>query len=146
MVLRTRPTSAAARSDSREPPVGRPGPTTVADLSCCVIVPLIACHRHYPGGTDETQLRTASSTAAFPMVEVGRLPRLKFSGPARRSLALWPADSLNCQCSPLTPKALDRSLPPDRLRLLPGVQLPPGMGLAPTGTITPLHDALHRIC
>ncbi len=51
-----------------------------------------------------------------------------------RVMARRLAELLN---SPLTPRALDRLLSPDRPRLLPGVQPPPGMGLAPTGTITP---------
>ena len=41
------------------------------------------------------------------------------------------------QNRPLSPRAPDRSLPPDRPRLLPGMQPPPGVGLAPTGTHRP---------
>ena len=33
--------------------------------------------------------------AAFPFRAEGRLPQLAFSGPARRSLTLWPANSLS---------------------------------------------------
>src|ERR1700737_2747294 len=74
--------------------------TTTMDLSCCVAIPLVACHRHYPGGTDEARLCSASPTAAFPVRVAGRLPQLTFSGPAQSSLALWPADSLNCPRQP----------------------------------------------
>ena len=42
----------------------------------------------------------ASPTLAFPFRVEGRLPRLTFSGPAQRSLALWPADSLSCPWQP----------------------------------------------
>ena len=73
--------------------------TATADLPCCVKVPLVACHRHYPGGTVAALLAGCPSVA-FPMPMVGRLPRLTFSGPARRSLALWPADSLSCPRQP----------------------------------------------
>src|SRR5262249_33996075 len=58
------------------------------------------CHRPYPGGTDKARLLSALPTRAFPFRAEGRLPRLAFSGPARRSLALWPADSLNCLRQP----------------------------------------------
>jgi hypothetical protein len=73
--------------------------TATADLPCCVKVPLVACHRHYPGGTVAAWLAGCHSVA-FPMPVVGRLPRLTFSGPAQRSLALWPADSLSCTRQP----------------------------------------------
>ena len=79
-------------SDSRRGPVYLSRATgltaqnavTTTVLSCCVIVPLVACQSHYPGGTDQARLRSAWSTAAFPMPVVGRLPQLTFSGPARQ--------------------------------------------------------------
>ena len=74
--------------------------TPEADLSCCLRIPLVACYRHYPGGTDGVRLLLTSPTLAFPFRAEGRLPRLAFSGPARRSLALWPADSLSCPRQP----------------------------------------------
>lgn len=37
------------------------------------------------------------TSVAFPFRWEGRLPQPKFSRPARRSLTLWPADSLSCQ-------------------------------------------------
>ena len=75
--------------------------TSEADLSCCLRIPLVACHRHYPGGTDGVRLLLTSPALAFPLRVEGRLPRLAFSGPARRSLALWPADSLSCPRQPV---------------------------------------------
>ena len=79
-------------SDSRRGPVYLSRATgltaqnaaTTTVLSCCVIVPLVACQSHYPGGTDQARLRSAWSAAAFPMPVVGRLPRQTFSGPARQ--------------------------------------------------------------
>ena len=101
---------------------------TPADLSCCVMFPLVACHRHYPGGTDKARLFFGFADMAFPIRAVGRLPRLTFSGLARRYCALWPADLLSCRGNPLMSKALDRSLPPDRLRLrFTWSTIPPGL-------------------
>jgi hypothetical protein len=85
-----------------------------------------------------------SSDLAFPFPAEGRLPRLTFSGPARRSLTLRPGHSLSGPCRPWTSKALDRSLPPDRLRLLPGGQPPSRMGLAPIGSTPPFHGARRK--
>ena len=85
------------------------------------------------------------SDMAFPYLREGRLPRHEFSRLTQRSLALWPADLLNGYYRPLTSRALDRLLPPDRSRLLPGGQPPSGEGLAPSGSITPLHGAPQMI-
>jgi hypothetical protein len=57
-------------------------------------------------------------TTAFPLWLEGRHSRLTFSGPARRSLTLWPASSQNCLKQPFASKALAGLSPPQRLRLL----------------------------
>jgi hypothetical protein len=75
--------------------------STTVDLSrdhpwgfpCCVWSPMHTCHRHYPGRSEE----------ACPLVYLHRLrpslcnsqvaPAIVFSGPAQRSLMLWPARS-----------------------------------------------------
>jgi hypothetical protein len=109
---------------------------------CLRADPLVACHRHYPGETVRLRLFSKLTTAAFPVRAAGRLSQLAFSRLARRSLPLWPADSLSRpEDGPLTSKALDCLLPPNRLGLLPGAQPLPGRGLAPLGFNTPKHNA-----
>ena len=79
-------------SDSRRGPVYLSRATgltaqnaaTTTVLSCCVIVPLVACQCHYPGGTEQVRLLSTWSAAAFPNQAVGRLPQLAFSGPAQQ--------------------------------------------------------------
>ena len=66
---------------------------------CCIRPPARACRRHYPGGGDRCFV--PPSALAYPVA--GSLPRnvggsasaLSVSRPARRSLALRPARSLN---------------------------------------------------
>jgi hypothetical protein len=112
---------------------------------CLRADPLVACHRHYPGETVRLRLFSKLTTAAFPVRAAGRLSQLAFSRLARRSLPLWPADSLSRpEDGPLTSKALDCLLPPNRLGLLPGAQPLPGRGLAPLGFNTPKHNARPR--
>jgi hypothetical protein len=55
-------------------------------VPCCVGDPLAACPRPYPGGTWGPRSFVVPQASAFPFQAEGRLPRLTFSGPARRSL------------------------------------------------------------
>ena len=66
-------------------------------------ITLPTCRAHYPGGTEQVQQSIASpSRAAFAGLPAGRLPRHTFSRPARASLALRPARSLNRPRRPLS--------------------------------------------
>src|SRR4051794_35832317 len=103
--------------------------------------PLAACHRPYPGGTRGLRSFVPPRTAAFPFRAEGRLPQQAFSGPARRSLALWPAGALSYRSSPLTSKALVVSLPPQPLRLLPAGTTSCRRGSRTHGTYHTFHGA-----
>src|SRR5262249_36177629 len=93
--------------------------TTQTDLPCCVGVPLPRAIVITPVKSKAPRSFRNPWTAAFPFQAEGRLSPLAFSGPARRSLTLWPAGSQNCPRQPFPSKALAGSLPPRRLRLLP---------------------------
>src|SRR5262249_20844253 len=93
--------------------------TTQTDLPCCVGVPLPRAIVITPVKSTAPRSFRNPWTAAFPFQAEGRLSPLAFSGPARRSLTLWPAGSQNCPRQPFPSKALAGSLPPRRLRLLP---------------------------
>ena len=118
---------------------------TVADLSCLRDIPLVACHRHYPGGTDKAQVVHGFTGGGLPLSGRGSTPATNifeacstFTHVMARRLAELPCGS------PLPSKALNHSLPPDRLRLLPGGQPPSRMGLAPIGSTPPLHGARRK--
>jgi hypothetical protein len=86
------------------------------------------------------------SGMAFPFPTEGRLPRLTFSGPARRSLALWPDDSLS---RPRRPFDIGGSRPFVTSRSTPiaswwSTSLP-GVGLAPTGSHRPFTTHAGRV-
>src|SRR5436190_7983710 len=110
------------------------------DLPCLRCRPLAACHCHYPGETQDPIDRSGGPwTAAFPLSAGGRLSRFTFSGPARHSLALWPASSLSCLKQPFDiggsrPFVVSRTTP-----TASGWNDPvAGVGFAPTGHTTPI--------
>src|SRR5215469_13516968 len=52
------------------------------------------CHRHYPGKFDGACSLVLSIVSGLPCVTVrSAFPAIAFSGPAQRSLTLWPARS-----------------------------------------------------
>src|SRR5215472_4568819 len=54
------------------------------------------CHRHYPGRFDGACSLVLSIASGLPCVTVrSAFPAITFSGPAQRSLTLWPARSPN---------------------------------------------------
>jgi hypothetical protein len=116
---------------------------TGPDLPCCVIVPLLACHRHYPGGTGPAQL-PGLPDMVFPYVQEGRLPRRTFSRPARRSLALWPANSLSCLTQPFDIKDSRLFVASRSASTASRWPVPFWMGLALIGTTTPSHGVLYN--
>ena len=61
------------------------------------------CQHHYPGGSRSVRVSLASRpTIGLPLDPGESAPALRFSRPARRSLAFRPAWSLSCSCSPST--------------------------------------------
>ncbi len=73
------------------------------------------------------------STAAFPEILPGRLPRFGLSRPAQRSLTFRPACSLNRPRRSVSSEASTDLLPPPPLRLLPAGTTRRRVGIAPTG-------------
>ena len=79
------------------------GPCPTTDEASHVASSLIfhACRHQYPGGSRPVLLRLASrSTIGLPLNSGGSAPATNVSGPAQCLLALRPAWSLNCSCSP----------------------------------------------
>jgi hypothetical protein len=85
-VLRASPSSAAARSDSHESPVGRPARPPRRVSRVALAIPLPRALVLTPVESSALTSFGCSWTSAFPLRAEGRLPRLTFSGPARRSL------------------------------------------------------------
>ena len=73
------------------------------------------------------------STAAFPEILPGRLPRFGLSRPAQRSLTFRPACSLNRPRRSVSSEASTDLLPSPPLRLLPAGTTRRRVGIAPTG-------------
>jgi len=97
-----------------------------------------------PAGSMELVPSSFSIASGLPCVTVRSAPAIIFSGPAQRSLPLWPADSPSRLMRPSTPEAPAALLPPPPPRLLPG-----GANQFPGGTCTrwspaPFHGALLR--
>jgi hypothetical protein len=91
-VLRTSPPPHTARPVSRELPVD-PYRHHRWGFPCCVWSSLPACHRHYPGRSDEACPLVYLIVCGLPCVTVRSAPAITFSRPAQRSLTLWPARS-----------------------------------------------------
>jgi hypothetical protein len=91
-VLRTSPPPHAARPISHELPVD-PDCDHRWGFPCCVWSPLPTCHRHYPGRSDGACSLVLSIVSGLPCEKVRSAPAIIFSGPAQRSLTLWPARS-----------------------------------------------------
>ena len=91
-VLRTSPPPHTARPVSRELPVDRYRDHRWG-FPCCVWSPMRTCHRHYPGRSDGAVRSSISIVGGLPCVTVRSAPAIIFSGPAQRSLTLWPVRS-----------------------------------------------------
>ena len=79
------------------------GPCPTTDEASHVASSLIfhACRHQYPGGSRPVLLRLASRSAiGLPLNSGGSAPATNVSRPAQCLLALRPAWSLNCSCSP----------------------------------------------
>jgi len=89
------------------------------DFPSCVESPLYTCRRHYPGGTAGCLRRSPSpAAAAFPKIQLGRLPHCLFRG----LLSVHSHYGLHTRrvaMRPSPPEALKISSPPPSLRLLP---------------------------
>src|ERR1700691_1725749 len=72
-----------------------------------------------PVGSVELVRSSIPTAGGLPRVTVRSAPAIVFSGPAQRSLMLWPARSRSRQAT-LTPRAPTALLPPLPPRLLPG--------------------------
>ncbi|MFO7745501.1 MAG: site-specific DNA-methyltransferase [Psychroflexus sp.] len=98
---------------------------------CCLEPPPYTCRRHYPGGIPGCPCRSPSpETAAFPIIQLGRLPHYLFRGLLSvhshyglhtRQVAMRPSSS----------EALKISSPPPSLRLLPAGATFAGWGCLP---------------
>ncbi len=82
-------------------------------IPLCRAIVIAPAEPHEPGCL-------GSCDVAFPFRTEGRLPQLAFSRLIRRSLRVTARTLAERLAPPFSSKALDRSLPPDRLRLLPG--------------------------
>ena len=91
-VLRTSPPPHTARPVSRELPVD-PDCHHRWGFPCCVWSPIRTCHRHYPGRSDGAVRSSISIVGGLPCVTVRSAPAIIVSGPAQRSLTLWPVRS-----------------------------------------------------
>jgi hypothetical protein len=60
---------------------------------------VLACHRHYPGGIRTPKSFSRCPDGGLPHLLAGSAPALGLSRPARRSLALRPANSLSRQAA-----------------------------------------------
>jgi hypothetical protein len=79
---------------------------TARGFPCCVGSPLLACRRHYPGGTAGSGRFSGCnprlpSSCGLPRFCGGSAPTSRISRPARRSLALRPACSRSRLSDPL---------------------------------------------
>jgi len=91
--LRASPPPHPTRSISHELPVD-PDSDHRWGFPCCVWSPLPTCHRHCPGRSDGASSLSVSIVSGLPCEKVRSAPAIIVSGPAQRSLVLWPA------CSP----------------------------------------------
>ena len=92
-VLQASPPPHTARPVSRELPVD-PYRDHRWGFPCCAWSPMPTCHRHYPGRFDGACSLVVSIASGLPCVTVrSAFPAIIFSGPAQRSLTLWPARS-----------------------------------------------------
>jgi len=91
-VLQASPPPHTARPISHELPVD-PDRSHRWGFPCCVWSPLPACHRHYPGRLNGACSLVVLHPSGLPRVTVRSAPAIVVSGPAQRSLTLWPARS-----------------------------------------------------
>ncbi len=94
------PTPHTARPVSHEIPVD-PHAITAGASRVASGPHLLACHRLYPGRTEEADSLVLPSNSGLPTTDDGSAPALNISGPPQRSLVLWPACSPSRLCDPL---------------------------------------------
>jgi len=142
-VLRVSPPPHTVRPVSRELPVD-PYYDHRWGFPCCVLVSSAYMPSPLPRQVRWSLFaRPSPSSAAFPVKKFGSAPAIIVSGPAQRSLSLWPVRSRSRPAT-FPSKAPTASLPPLPFRLLPG-----GANQFPGGSCTPLkssafHGALFR--
>ncbi len=106
-----------------------------------------ACRAHYPGGSNRCLSVCSSRFAlAFPAHTTGRHPRLYVSRLAPASLALRPTVLLAHLMWTLSRGSSPDGYPSEPLVSYPGIPIPPGVGLSPTGDLRHRGARARQIC
>ena len=141
-VVRASPPPHTARPISRELPVDRNHDHRWG-FPCCLWSPMRTCHRHYPGRFNGACSLVYLHCQRPSPVTVRSAPAITFSGPAQRSLALWPARSRS-RLATLYTESSDSSVASAAASIATGWSEPvPGRELHPLKS-SAFHGALFR--